>query len=102
MYDVIPFANLSVGDRVSVSKTVTEADGALYIADYGEQRSRLMRWLSRLTIQQLDGVHDTQPNADGLLPFLMREAGFDDIRELENFRTPTGAIGILHARKRLA
>ncbi|MDX8356940.1 class I SAM-dependent methyltransferase [Sphingopyxis terrae] len=76
--------------------------GALYIADYGEQRSRLMRWLFRLTIQQLDGVHDTQPNADGLLPVLMREAGFDDIRELENFRTPTGAIGILRARKRVA
>lgn len=36
MYDVIPFANLSVGDRVSVSKTVTEADGALYIAATGD------------------------------------------------------------------
>lgn len=36
MYDVIPFADLSVGDRVSVSKTVTEADGALYIAATGD------------------------------------------------------------------
>lgn len=36
MYDVIPFAELSVGDRVSVSKTVTEADGALYIAATGD------------------------------------------------------------------
>lgn len=36
MYDVIPFADLAVGDRASVSKTVTEADGALYIAATGD------------------------------------------------------------------
>lgn len=36
MYDLVPFAHLSVGDRVSVSKTVTEADGALYIASTGD------------------------------------------------------------------
>lgn len=36
MYDVIPFADLSVGDRVRVSKTVTEADGSLYIAATGD------------------------------------------------------------------
>ena len=36
MYNVIPFADLSVGDRVSVSKTVTEADGALYIGATGD------------------------------------------------------------------
>ena len=36
MYDIIPFADLAVGDRVSVTKTVTEADGALYIAATGD------------------------------------------------------------------
>ena len=36
MYDVIPFSALQVGDRVSVSKTITEADGALYIAATGD------------------------------------------------------------------
>ena len=36
MYDVIPFSELQVGDGVSVSKTVTEADGALYIAATGD------------------------------------------------------------------
>ncbi len=73
--------------------------GKLYIADYGEQRGRIMRLLFRLTIQQLDGLQDTQPNADGMLPVLMREAGFQDIRELETFRTPTGAITIIEAGK---
>ena len=36
MYDVKPFDSLAVGDRVSVAKTVTEADGALYIAATGD------------------------------------------------------------------
>jgi 3-hydroxybutyryl-CoA dehydratase len=36
MYDPKPFESLAVGDRVSVSKTVTEADGALYIAATGD------------------------------------------------------------------
>src|SRR3546814_1465932 len=58
-----------------------------------------MRLLFRLTIQQLDGVQDTQLNADGLLPVLMREAGFRDVRELETFLTPTGPIVIIQARR---
>jgi len=36
MYDVIPFSELQVGDRAVVTKTVTEADGALYIAATGD------------------------------------------------------------------
>jgi 3-hydroxybutyryl-CoA dehydratase len=36
MYEVKSFDSLHVGDRVSVSKTVTEADGALYIAATGD------------------------------------------------------------------
>ena len=36
MYDVISFDSLQVGDRVTVSKTITEADGALYIAATGD------------------------------------------------------------------
>jgi 3-hydroxybutyryl-CoA dehydratase len=36
MYEAKPFDSLHVGDRVSVSKTITEADGALYIAATGD------------------------------------------------------------------
>ncbi|WP_296578218.1 MaoC family dehydratase [Xanthobacter sp.] len=36
MYEIKPFADLKVGDRVRVSKTVTEADGSLYIAATGD------------------------------------------------------------------
>lgn len=36
MYELKPFDSLHVGDEVSVSKTVTEADGAMYIAATGD------------------------------------------------------------------
>ena len=36
MYDIRNIDELEVGDRVSVSKTVTEADGAMYIAATGD------------------------------------------------------------------
>ncbi|CAN5694481.1 MaoC/PaaZ C-terminal domain-containing protein [soil metagenome] len=36
MYELKPFDSLRVGDCVSVRKTITEADGALYIAATGD------------------------------------------------------------------
>jgi len=36
MYELKPFDSLHVGDAVSVRKTITEADGALYIAATGD------------------------------------------------------------------
>ncbi len=36
MYELKPFDSLHVGDCVSVHKTITEADGALYIASTGD------------------------------------------------------------------
>lgn len=72
--------------------------GRLLIADYGHQRG-LMRLLFRLTIQRLDGVADTQPNADGILPDLIRGAGFGDVRELDRVHTVTGTIALLGARR---
>ena len=36
LYTVKQFDDLAVGDRVAISKTITEADGALYIAATGD------------------------------------------------------------------
>ncbi|NBW75766.1 MAG: class I SAM-dependent methyltransferase [Sphingomonadaceae bacterium] len=79
--------------------SVLQPGGRLLIADYGEQRSWLMRRLFRATIQQLDGIADTQPNADGVLMPLMREAGFSNVRELKQVKTVTGSISILSGVK---
>lgn len=75
--------------------TVLQPNGRLYIADYSEQRSWLMRKLFGATIQKLDGIADTQPNADGVLIPLMVEAGFLDVCELRQLNTVTGSISIL-------
>jgi len=72
--------------------------GELHIADYGLQASPLMRLAFR-QVQSLDGFANTQPNADGILPELMAEAGFTDIRETRTIPTPTGSISLYSARR---
>ncbi|GAA3252457.1 class I SAM-dependent methyltransferase [Nonomuraea helvata] len=77
---------------------VLRPGGKLVIADYGLQRSTLMRLAFR-TVQLADGVRDTQPNADGVLPRLMAEAGFGDVREAEVVPTATGSISVYVAAR---
>jgi len=72
--------------------------GQLLIADYGEQKTWTMRLAFRFTVQLLDGRRDTQPNADGLLPSLITEAGFQSPSVRGAFDTPTGRIEIIRAR----
>lgn len=73
--------------------------GQLFIADYGLQPTLAMRVAFRLTVQVLDGKADTQPNADGILPTLIDEAGFEDRTVLESIATVTGRIEIVRAQK---
>jgi SAM-dependent methyltransferase len=68
-------------------------DGSLFVADYGLQRG-VQRLLFRSTVQALDGVKDTQPNADGIIPNLLENAGFSSVEETEKFATATGTISI--------
>ena len=73
--------------------------GQLFIADYGLQPTFFMRLAFRLTVQMLDGKKDTQPNADGMLPSLIEEAGFGGTTLRDSFRTATGRIEIIRAEK---
>lgn len=73
--------------------------GRLVIADYGLQRTKLMRTLFRNAVQRLDGIEDTTPNADGVLPLLMEQAGFEDVRETKFVPTVTGSISIFSANR---
>ena len=54
---------------------------------------RALFWL----VQHVDGYETTQPNADGILPLLMLEAGFGAIEEPIAFSTPTGMISLYRA-----
>src|SRR3546814_19679230 len=67
--------------------------GQLFIADYGEQRSPLMRMLFR-QIQWLDGVEYTEPNARGCMPDTLAAAGFDAVGEAKVLATPPGSLSI--------
>ena len=75
--------------------------GQLFIADYGLQPTFVMRLAFRATVQMLDGKSDTQPNADGILPILIKEAGFDKVSLLDGFDTVTGRIDIIRAERPL-
>ncbi len=68
--------------------------GKIHIADFGLQRSPLMRFLFRNTVQRIDGVHDTEPNGRGILPMLLREAGFVRVEETHVIATPSGSISL--------
>lgn len=81
---------------LSTMREILEPGGSLHIADYGLQRTPLMRALFR-QIQQLDGYANTTPNAEGVLPELMREVGFSEIRETSVIATPTGSISLYAA-----
>lgn len=78
--------------------TVLAPAGRLFVADYGQQRTAIMRLLFR-QVQMVDGFENTQPNADGVLPTLLAEAGFVDIVERYCLSTLTGSISIYTARK---
>ncbi len=78
------------------AKTLT-LGGSLFIADYGLQRG-VQRLLFRSTVQALDGIVDTQPNADGIIPYILESAGFSAVEETERFATATGTISIYGAR----
>lgn len=83
---------------LSEAKRALSPDGALLIADYGLQ-SGLMRVLFRITVQALDGVQNTQENADGAIPKLLGDAGFFPVQEIEKLDTVTGSIAIYRAGK---
>jgi len=70
------------------------AGGEVHIADYGLQRTRLMRALFRGLIQNLDGVVNTEPNARGILPDLMCTAGLRSVEETLVIPTMSGSISL--------
>lgn len=50
-------------------------------------------------VQQADGYEDTQPNADGILPTLMEEAGFSKVQEKHVIQTISGSLSIYCAER---
>lgn len=72
--------------------------GELFIADYGEQRTLLMRTLFR-QVQMIDGFDLTEPNARGCVPGILVAAGFRNVEEVRVIQTPTGSISLYRGRR---
>jgi ubiquinone/menaquinone biosynthesis C-methylase UbiE len=88
------------GKRAIIGKAyeLLPSGGRLHIADFGEQRTKLMRFLFG-SVQRLDGVEYTQPNADGVLPEIMSDCGFSPVEETIVIPTLVGSISIYRAIK---
>lgn len=74
--------------------TALRPGGDLHVADYARQGSSLMRFLFRHTVQRIDGVTDTQPNADGALETILEELSGSAVRARRIVPTMTGAIRV--------
>lgn len=71
--------------------------GEVHIADYARQRSVVMRSLFRLTVQSLDGLADTQPNADGAIERILSDCARVVVEPRRVVPTATGAISLFQA-----
>jgi ubiquinone/menaquinone biosynthesis C-methylase UbiE len=78
--------------------TLLKPGGTLHIADWAEARDWPQR-IRFLTIQMLDGFETTADSIHGLLPFLIREAGFENLVETAYARTRYGPFAFWTARR---
>ena len=77
---------------------VLKPGGQLCVADWGTPTNRLMRTLFFL-VQLLDGFTTTTDNAKGMLPELMRDAGFVEVHEVDHYNTLFGTLRLTIAIK---
>lgn len=96
VFHQVPLAGKGTG--LAAMHALLAPGGELHVADYGLQRTRLMRGLFRV-VQALDGRADTEPNARGALLDMIRDAGFLDVDETAVIPTPTGSISLYRGRK---
>src|SRR5262245_45624592 len=96
VFHQVPMAEKEAG--LNAMRAALVPGGTLHVADYGLQRTALMRRLFRI-VGAGDGYENTEPNARGVLPALMREAGFQGVEETEVVPTPTGSISLYRAER---
>jgi ubiquinone/menaquinone biosynthesis C-methylase UbiE len=72
--------------------------GELHIADFGKPHNLLMKIIS--LPWRLFGGSSGADNLQGLLPGMMRESGFIDVRESTRYMTVFGTLSLYAGRKR--
>jgi ubiquinone/menaquinone biosynthesis C-methylase UbiE len=89
----------SAGKRemLTTMRAALSPGAQLHVADYGAQRSALMERLFR-SVRALEGFENTEANARGALPGLIRAAGFEAVEETGSAPTAMGSISFYRAR----
>lgn len=79
------------------ARRVLAPGGELHVADWGKPHGPAMR-AAFVAVQLLDGFATTADSVRGVLPDLMKEAGFGSAIETRRFRAPLGTISLYRAR----
>ncbi len=93
--------HLAPGDKrraLAEAFRVLVPGGELHVADWGRPQNALMRALF-YGVQLLDGFTTTEENVAGMLPTLIREVGFVDVRETRRFATIFGTLALYRAER---
>ena len=77
---------------------VLKQGGKIHIADWGEPTNALMSTLF-YQIQLLDGFATTASNKKGVIPELLKIAGFEDVSVVEELSTIFGTMTLYRANK---
>lgn len=90
------FHHLARPDKRAVLAEVARVirpGGRLLIADWGRPANPASRALF-LAVQFLDGFETTRDSVEGALPVLMSDAGFTDVRVVQEFLTVLGTLAM--------
>lgn len=77
---------------------VLRPDGELHVADWGKPQNVLLR-AAFLLVQLLDGFGTTAENVRGILPDVVRAAGFADVMVTRRLATAFGSLSLIQARR---
>ena len=95
------FHHLVQADKLATVRDVLRVlrpGGELHVVDWGPARNPLLR-AGFLCVQLLDGFSTTRDSLEGILPSLLRDAGFATVEELDRLGTPRGSLSFYRALK---